>query len=533
MTRQLTITRREALKLIGLGSAGAVLAACAPAAVPQSSEGEAEAPPGEKKAISISHIGGGSLEGSEKSQRMQLLRESFPDIEFENRWVSYAGYLDKIPLAIASGDIADLQFCNAFNDIPLMMESEIILETGSLLETHGQHILAATPERAWESTIYDDKQYAAAHNIYDLNIWCTQYRKDWLDKLGLDIPQTIDEYREALDGFTHSDPDGNGQQDTWGRLLYNTIRFDDDIFHAFGAAVGHHLNGFWRTRGDQVELDWVQPEMKEALAYMRDMWADGLFDPDSISIPLGQHLSKFTGGIDGNGYGAWSGLDNYTIEVQSVQPEAVIVAGPAVEGPGGRGFTGEGWPWCYVISKNAQWPEDCMRVVDWMFTPEVASQIVCDGHIGVTNKGLDENGWCVEYTPEEKAAMGEEWTKRQNEVQDITVFGGLWTPLGQVDSLFDTFPPDMKAHFQDMIEAKYSETALQAKEIASEYVRITEKKRPVPADKEKWPGLQTRFGEFISQAVAGTIDLDQGWSEWIDYFEKNGGLEITEQVNTL
>ena len=462
---------------------------------------------------------------------MQLLRSSFPELEIENRWVSYAGYLEKIPLAIASGDIADLQFCNAFNDVPLMMEADVLLATDDLLQSHGTHILAATPAAAWESTIYNGQQFAASHNIYDLNIWETQYRKDWLDKLGLPVPQTLEEYREALRGFSQSDPDGNGTQDTWGRLLYHTIRFDDDIFHAFGVAGGHHMNGFWRTRDGQVALDWIQPQMKDALAWMRDVWAEGLFHPESITIPLGQHLSKFTSGVVGNGYGGWSGLDNYQALARTVHPEAEIIAGPAVEGPGGRGFTGEGWPWCYVISKQASAPEDAMRIVDWMFTPEIAAQIVCDGHVGVTNKGINEQGWCVEYTPQEKEAMGKEWTDKVNQVQEITVFGGLWSPLGQVDSLFDTFPSGMKQHFNDMIAAKYSPAALEARTISKEYVRLTEKKKPVAADKDMWPALQIRFGEFISQAVAGTIDLDQGWSEWISFWESNGGPTITEQVN--
>lgn len=489
-------------------------------------------PAQEKKVISISHITGGSVAGSEEGQRMKMLRENFPDIEFDNQWVSYAAYRDKIPLMIASGDLADLQFCNAFNDIPLMMENDSIIETGPLLEKHGQHILAATPEEAWLSTIYDSKQVAVTHNIYDLNVWCSFYRKDWLDKLGLGVPETLDEYREALIAFSHGDPDGNGQDDTWGRLLYTTIRFDDDIFHAFDVAVGHHLNGFWRQRGDTLELDWVQPEMKEALAWMRDVWADGGFHPDAISIPLGQRMSAFVAGTAGNAYGSWKALDTHTATVRTIHPEAEVVAGPAPEGPGGRGFTGEGWPWCYVISRNAQWPEDCVRVIDWFYTPEIAAQVVCSGHLGVTNKGLNEKGWCEEFSLEEKIAMGEEWTNKLNEVQDIGD-GGLWLTLGTVQSLFDTFPPDMKAHFEAMVKTLYSENALQAQEYAQEYIKLTAKTRPVEADKENWPGLQTRFGEFISQAVAGTIDLDQGWGEWLDYFEQNGGPEITEQVNLL
>ncbi|MDE0464126.1 MAG: hypothetical protein OXH93_17030 [Caldilineaceae bacterium] len=131
--------------------------------------------------------------------------------------------------------------------------------------------------------------------------------------------------------------------------------------------------------------------------------------------------------------------------------------------------------------------------------------------------------------------MGDEWSQKQNEVQDINVFWGLWLTIGTLGGVqpFPTFPPDMKKHFEDMLAAKYSEEALAAQVISQEYLRLTEKPRPVQADKEFWPGLQTRFGEFISQAVAGTIDIDQGWSEWLDFFEKNGGPLLTEQVNEI
>ncbi|MCY3991591.1 MAG: extracellular solute-binding protein [Caldilineaceae bacterium] len=537
MSAQPKFTRRQALKLMGVGTFSAYLAACAAPAGPSdmAGDGDSEMPAGEKKSISISHIGGGSVEASEKSQRMKLLRANFPDIEFENRWVSYAGYLDKIPVQIASGDLADLQFCNAFNDIPLMMENQIIIETGPLLEQYGKNILAVTPEPAWASTIYDGKQYAVTHNVYDLNNMCAHYRADWLEKLGLGLPQTIDEYGEVMRAFSHGDPDGNGQDDTYGRLLYNSVRFDDDFFHAFGVAVGHHLNGFWRDRDGQLELDWVQPGMKDALAWMSSVWADGGFHPDSISIPLGQKDNAFHAGIAGNVYSGWPSIDFAENKIRAVAPDAVVMAGPAPEGPGGSGYTGEGWPWTFVIPITAQWPEDCVSVIDWFFTPEIASQILCEGVLGVTNKGLNENGWCVEYTPEEKAAMGDEWTKKQNEVQDINVFWGLWLTIGTLGGTqpFPTFPPDMKKHFDDMLAAKYSENALAGRDISQKYRRLTAKARPVPSEKEFWPTLQTRFGEFISQAVAGTIDIDQGWSEWLDFFEKNGGPLLTDQVNEI
>src|SRR5438105_6424070 len=160
-------SRRAFLRLTTLGAGGLVLAACAPAAPtnPTSAPAATPAPAqptaapaakptaatqptaaaqpapttaavaapkptaGAKVKLSISHIGGGSLDGSEKSDRMMQLRANFPNLEIENRWMSYSAYVDKISLITSTGDLADLQFANAFNDVPLMMDSNLLLET--------------------------------------------------------------------------------------------------------------------------------------------------------------------------------------------------------------------------------------------------------------------------------------------------------------------------------------------------------------------------------------------------------------------
>ena len=41
-------------------------------------------------------------------------------------------------------------------------------------------------------------------------------RQDWLDNLGLDMPETFEEFKEVMRAFTEDDPDGNGVDDTYG-----------------------------------------------------------------------------------------------------------------------------------------------------------------------------------------------------------------------------------------------------------------------------------------------------------------------------
>lgn len=82
-----------------------------------------------------------------------------------------------------------------------------------------------------------------------------------------------------------------------------------------------------------------------------------------------------------------------------------------------------------------------------------------------------------------------------------------------------------------MLRSKYSPEALRGMEMARKFVKLSEKKRPVPADRKYWPALQARFSEFISQAVSGDIDLESGWREWLGFFQTNGGPQLVEEVN--
>jgi putative aldouronate transport system substrate-binding protein len=520
----------------GLAALG--LVQCSPTEAPpeapepgEATKAPAAPPPGEKVRITISNISGGSQEGSDEGWIWAEMAEALPDIEPVNQWVSYASYKEKIPLMIASGDIADLQFCHAFNDIPLMMEDMIVHETGALLEEHGKNILAVSPPHIWESTNYGGKQYAVSHNVYSLDIWHLAYRKDWLDKLGLSVPGTLDEVKEVLAAFTKDDPDGNGTADTYGRQLYNTIRFDDDFFHAYGVAIGHHMMGFWRKRGAAIELDWVQPEMKEALAWMRDRWAEGVIHPESLTVPLGQRLKNWNAGFTGQAYTSFGEMDSSLNSIRGVAPDAELVAALAPTGPGGSGITGEDNPWCYVCSAQCEHPEAAIRIIDWMCSPEMTTKIMCGGIPGVTEKERTSQGWCVEYTMAEKEEMGAAWTEKVESVAGVGV-PGMWGPIRTIEpSILATLPDDAKEHFENILKNKYSPAAYEGVAICQKDVRLSEKMRPVAADRESWPGMQTRFSEFIVAAVAGTQDLDAGWKEWLDFFEKNGGPEMTEQVN--
>ena len=70
-------------------------------------------------------------------------------------------------------------------------------------------------------------------------------RYDWLEKLGLEVPESVDELKAALEAFRDQDPNGNGQKDEvpffarqWQELIRLVTSWDRrssgcDTYHDF------------------------------------------------------------------------------------------------------------------------------------------------------------------------------------------------------------------------------------------------------------------------------------------------------------
>ena len=99
-------------------------------------------------------------------------------------------------------------------------------------------------------------------------------RKDWLDKLGLKVPKTTDEYLAVMKAFTEKDPDGNGKNDTYGYGAFLEVsapneglgRRLDPIFGAFGVA------GTWNLASAKTAgLNIYKPEFYDAMVFTKQM----------------------------------------------------------------------------------------------------------------------------------------------------------------------------------------------------------------------------------------------------------------------
>ncbi len=108
---------------------------------------------------------------------------------------------------------------------------------------------------------------------------CFAIRKDWLDKLKLPVPKTMDDLEKVLRAFVTKDPDGNGKNDTYGFSMDNFNIFMNPFF-----AVGNAYQFAYDSKG-QVQYNGISPDAKECLATMQRWYKEGLIDPDVPTNP--------------------------------------------------------------------------------------------------------------------------------------------------------------------------------------------------------------------------------------------------------
>ena len=153
-------------------------------------------------------------------------------------------------------------------------------------------------------------------------------RKDWLDNLGLPVPQTIEEFYTAMRMFTENDPNQSGANDTVG-LTTRTTWLLQDMFHAFGVPLNHvgaHAIATDPHDGDRFNDGMLKPQMVSALQNLADLYAGGYLDPEAFTIPSGGAArERVWQGYAGSIYDWTHNYTFYNRNAQTIDPDAEFV----------------------------------------------------------------------------------------------------------------------------------------------------------------------------------------------------------------
>ncbi|WP_430021345.1 extracellular solute-binding protein [Paenibacillus sp. MABNR03] len=231
----------------------------------------------------------------ENNQYSRYVKDNL-NIDTKVTWQAATGtnYEQKVNLAISSNDLPDALVVKD-TQLRAMVKAGQLEDLTDAFNRYASPAMKSYMEKtngvSAEAVTFDGKMYAIPSiQVHSDGVHQMWIRKDWLDKLGLEPPKTMEDLENVAKAFVEQDPDGNGQNDTigiagqqnGGRLYANFLESTnntyglDPIFGAYKAYPGYWLKD---DSGSPV-YGSILPETKEALAKLRDMYANGLIDKE-------------------------------------------------------------------------------------------------------------------------------------------------------------------------------------------------------------------------------------------------------------
>lgn len=194
----------------------------------------------------------------------------------------------KLRVSAGGGNLPDIMLLPNGLSLAELGSQGMILPLEDYIETNGDNILAA-----YEKFPNMRALTSADGHIYSINsmneaAYFSPYgfivRKDWLDRVGLDIPTTIEEWEEVMRAFKAQDANGNGNPNdevpysAGGTVWYTTY---------WGNAWGLHMiqsSGWYPDENGQMQYEYLSDNAREWLTWLNKMYSEGLIDPEFMTL---------------------------------------------------------------------------------------------------------------------------------------------------------------------------------------------------------------------------------------------------------
>jgi putative aldouronate transport system substrate-binding protein len=320
-------------------------------------------------------------------------------IKLDITWANSADRMERMNLMLSTGNYPEIIVNEAIN----LNDLNYYAGQGIFIPLDDYDPLNSYPNIKAAYTLYpavkekitgsDGKIYAlpslndCLHCVYSMGrIW---YFMPWVRDNGRKVPETTGEFLDYLRWVKNSDPNGNGRKDEIGIAFNkdNTRNFIAYFSKPFLPFVWTGLYFGLAMDGKTIVEQYRDPRFRQALAYMADMYKEGLIAPDSFTMTRDQVM-------------ALTGAEPPVLAVQgvnwyndfNVQPSVRWIETfnlPALRGPEGQRNAGNQDPWSIItstffITDKCKDPELAIALFDYFSRFDV----MMDGYIGP--KGI---GW--------------------------------------------------------------------------------------------------------------------------------------------
>lgn len=211
-------------------------------------------------------------------------------IAFEVEEVSAAAWDEKVAVIFASNELPDL-ICGEIKS--LINYTDQCVDLTDLLPVYApftnqfltQQYPAAARAEAFGGRLYSLPSIRV-NNLYpSLGFW--EINTEWLKRVGMEIPTTVDELYEVLKAFKEKDANGNG--DPGDEIPYSFVKLPDDVgllnmMNCFGMINdgANKSQQYIMVENGKVIFTGADQRFYDMLAYLHKLYAEGLMDKDGF-----------------------------------------------------------------------------------------------------------------------------------------------------------------------------------------------------------------------------------------------------------
>lgn len=309
-------------------------------------------------------------------------------------------YYTKLSTMIAAGTVPDIFWCNNLSDVEDYKNNGILANVEELLKEKAPNVMEDTKDIIYSVSTNQDGIYLipSATRDYGNNV---NIRTDWLENLGLEMPDDLESFREVMHAFTYDDPDGDGKDNTYG-YTFNLDNLTAESGNSFKSVFG----AYGIPKGKTIEIEdgtvttWVKhPKFLDAIAYIKSLIDDGVVEPDYVTIPQMDMFEKLWTGVAGCIEWECVGPTNNWMPARYTEDPVPTFDFPILKGPDGE----SGVPAIYqdltagwVFSASCKNLEGAARIANYCMSSE-GSDLLYLGVEDVMYRWIDKENGQFEY----------------------------------------------------------------------------------------------------------------------------------------
>lgn len=287
-------------------------------------------------------------------------------------------YTDSVTMVIAQNDLPDVMIVEDLDELQYLVDNDMIADLtdsyNNCMSDTIKNIYGSYGRDILDVVTFGGKIMAIPEtNISDGPnlIWL---RKDWMDALGLSAPRTLPDVEEIIRQFKEKDPGHNGAGNTVGLVCdtslcggcgYSSEYTLDIIFAAYGAFPKQWIY----DEDGNVVYGSVQPEAKEALAHIHELYKEGILDQDFLMRTSSNLIELIVDGQCGSFFGPWWAPNNPLMQAVEQNKDAewqpYLIA---TEESGLTSYHTQNPSGKYiVVRKGYEYPEIACKIVSVLF----------------------------------------------------------------------------------------------------------------------------------------------------------------------